>query len=235
MTTTQPTPPGVHYDTRHVSAYDSKIRGLIPGYDVLHELSAQVLATQLPAYAHVLVAGCGTGEELLRYRGVSPAWRLSGFDPAGAMISVARERVATLSGESPVELFHGDIDAVPEMQADAATALLVSHFIADNGPRAHFWQGLAQRVRPGGCVLMSELMGQRDDADFQLQMQVWRKQQDAVSDRPDRVEQDFARLADSVYPLSEGRWYALMESVGLRPRLCFWRSLALQGWLLERI
>lgn len=43
-----------------VAGYDSHIRKLIPGYELVHQHINAILSSHLPETAQVLVVGCGT-------------------------------------------------------------------------------------------------------------------------------------------------------------------------------
>jgi len=78
--------------------YDRIAQLLIPGYSSLARLGVALLATSplgaMPG-ASILVAGCGTGAELLEARRQRPDWRLTAIDPSPAMLAAARERLTS--------------------------------------------------------------------------------------------------------------------------------------------
>ena len=56
-----------HFDEKRANAYETKIRRIVPGYEVMHDLSLNLLHNYLPSNANILVSGAGTGQEVLSY------------------------------------------------------------------------------------------------------------------------------------------------------------------------
>ena len=82
--------------TRGKHNYDLVIQRLIPGYASLARLAVALLSASPLASAQgssVLVAGCGTGAELLESRAQRPDWQLTAMDPSAEMLAVAKGRV----------------------------------------------------------------------------------------------------------------------------------------------
>lgn len=226
---------GVRYDARHAAAYDRKIRQLIPGYDTLHELSEFLLATLLPADARILVAGSGSGEELLRYARRGTGWSLAGVEPSADMnlLAAAKLKDADLAGR--VTLLQGKLGEVMLGEGyDAVTSLLVMHFLPDDGAKAAYLKALAAALRPGGWLLLADLGGERGEAGFERLFAVWRAQQDATRDKSELVALDFAHLGVNVHPLAEARRETLLVDAGLLLVQEYWRGLGLSAVLIRK-
>ncbi|QDQ25828.1 class I SAM-dependent methyltransferase [Chitinimonas arctica] len=231
---------GVRYDAKHAAAYDRKIRQLIPGYDTLHELSTSLLAELLPNEAAVLVAGSGTGEELLRFATAMPNWQLSGIEPSAEMNRLAADKYVAAGLGGRIQLIEGRPgDVVIEPPAghaafDAVTALLVMHFLPDDSAKAAFLRALAAVLKPGGWLLLADLGGQRNEPGYEQLFRCWRRQQDSSRDRPEQVELDFSHLARNVHPLAPARRDALLRQAGLQVCQEYWRALGLAAVLVQK-
>jgi tRNA (cmo5U34)-methyltransferase len=225
-----PVEQGVRYDAAHARAYERKIRALIPGYETLHELSTFMLLDCLPADARVLVAGSGTGEELIRYAQLAPGWRVTGVEPSPDMNANAAARIAEIGASDRVSLIEGKPGEV-ELGGpyDAVTSLLVMHFLPDDGSKARYIAALASALKSGGTLLLADLTGERESAEFHTLFRVWRHQQDSTRSKPEAVALDFAHLATNVHPLSETRRAALLADAGLVIEQTYWRALGLQA------
>uniref|UniRef100_UPI0037D9C8FB class I SAM-dependent methyltransferase n=1 Tax=Vulcanococcus sp. TaxID=2856995 RepID=UPI0037D9C8FB len=78
------------------SGYERLQSQMIPGYGSLARLSVALLAASPLASgsgAEVLVAGCGTGSELLEAVAQRPDWTLTALDPSSEMLEEARRRL----------------------------------------------------------------------------------------------------------------------------------------------
>lgn len=227
---------GVRYDARHAAAYDRKIRALIPGYEALHELSAFLLAELLPARASVLVAGSGTGEELMRYADLAPDWRLTGLEPSGEMNARAAERCLVAGVAERVRLVEGKPGETELGERfDAATALLVLHFLPDDGAKAAFLAALAHALEPGGWLLLADWAGARGEPMCERLFRAWRSQQDATRPKPEQVALDFAHLDRNVHPVSSERRIALLAEAGFVVEGEYWRAYGLSALLARKV
>jgi SAM-dependent methyltransferase len=99
----------------------------------------------------LLVAGCGTGRDLLNG---ARTWRpaaVTGFDLSRTSLAYAQQMAARLGVE--VELYHADLTRLDgwERQFDAIVCTGVLHHLED--PLAG-WRRLLQLLRPGGVMLV---------------------------------------------------------------------------------
>jgi SAM-dependent methyltransferase len=122
-------------------------------YDPMHpgraDLDAYIaLADQFRA-GSVLDVGCGTGTLACRFaaRGVEVA----AVDPAAASLEVARRK----PGAGGVRWVHGDVTALPPIQADLATMTgnVAQVFITDQEWAATL-QAVREALRPGGRLVL---------------------------------------------------------------------------------
>ena len=144
----------------HAASYDDDVRAAIPGYEVLHETAAALLHNALSEQARILLVGVGTGEEILRLAPDHPGWRITAVDPAAAMVDVARAKVDTAALNDRVELRVGGVDDVPATERfDAATLILVQHFLPDDGAKLAMVRAIADRLEPGGLLFLAAMYG----------------------------------------------------------------------------
>lgn len=101
----------------------------------------------------ILVAGCGTGFNLMMTVGGYKAWRVTAVDLSRASLAHATRHIKAL-GLPDIRLLHGDIldlDALPGA-FDIIEATGVLHHMAD--PRQG-WRILAEKLRPGGLMYVA--------------------------------------------------------------------------------
>lgn len=122
--------------------YDHQFTALLGLKDCTHLLVEAHFAS-LPDTARILVAGAGTGAEARYLAPRFPGWRFTLVDPSAPRLAVAR-RHAEAEGFADRCDFHADfVSAIPVEPHDAATSLLVSHFLTE-APCPH---GLFPRYR----------------------------------------------------------------------------------------
>lgn len=130
--------------------YETRIDRLVPGYRLAHELTLAQLSVLLPEQATVLVAGAGTGTEILIQAGHRPGWRFVAVEPSPDMLAILKARVAEAGLGDRVEIVEGTVeDADAGLRADAGIAHLVSHFVKGDEDKLAFFRAIAARLAPG--------------------------------------------------------------------------------------
>jgi tRNA (cmo5U34)-methyltransferase len=215
------------------SGYDLVAQQLIPGYASLARLAVALLAESPLAAgpgASVLVAGCGTGAELLAAREQRPDWRLTALDPSAEMLAIARARLgeaARVDWRCAAAEELGDDPAF-----DGALSVLVLQSLPDDGSKLRFLTALARSLRPGGQLVLVDLMrsgrsalqAQREDAWLGFQ------RASGVVESAEAL----ARLAGGLHPIGLTRLTALVNAAGFSDPAIFFQALDVQGFLLQR-
>lgn len=212
--------------------YDVRIARLVPGYELLHGLTACMLAADLPKTgpADILIAGLGTGRELADLAVRGPAWRFTAVDPSAPMLEAARSRAAA-GGYADRLTVHAT-----EMQActlraphDAAIALLSAHFVADDGRRAAFLKALARPLRAGAPLLLVDLA---DPAGvFGGAYRGWALAQGMDEQAAAAM---FGRLSSNFHPIDEARLAALLADADCGPPIKYFQALGYCGYRSRR-
>jgi SAM-dependent methyltransferase len=96
----------------------------------------------------LLDVGCGTG--ILARRAASQGMDVTGVDPAGASLDVARDQ----PGAERVRWLRGDATGLPELQVDLATMTAnVAHVFLTDEDWAATLRGVHAALRPGGHLV----------------------------------------------------------------------------------
>lgn len=172
---------------QQASTYDQKWSKLAPINSALHLLTGSVLS-ELPENARLLCVGAGTGAEIIYLAGKFPGWHFTAVEPARAMLDVLRGRVEEL-GFSDRCTFHADyLDSLPASEPfHAATAFLVSQFILETPARIGFFQGIADRLRPDGILVSSDLASDLVSPEGSDLLEVWARVMSGGGISPDEV------------------------------------------------
>lgn len=212
--------------------YDVRIPRLVPGYDLAQDMAAAILADELMDDARILVAGCGTGGEILRLAGENAGWRFTGLDPAHAMLVHARARLAEAGHAQRVQWKEAELGGPGSEEVapdhDAALAFLVDHFIADDGARAGFFRALAAGVKPGAPVLLFHYDAHEWPGPYLHWLRA-RGFEDAAA------QAVLTRIDMLWHPLPSERLDALLNEAGLEPPRTFLRALSYRGLSTRKI
>jgi len=243
--TSQPSQPlaaGPGAPQQSSSGYDLVVQQLIPGYASLARLAVALLATSPLAEgqgAKVLVAGCGTGADLVEARAQRPDWQLTALDPSEEMLEAARRRLepggpAAAAGPGPA--IDWRCSTVEQLQVegrfDGALSVLVLQSLADDGSKLNFLSGLARQLRPGGQLVLVDLMA-ADRSPLQPQVEAaWLAFQRAsgVTAPADAL----AALSQGLHPIGLARLTALVNAAGFSDPAPVFKALDFEGFLLQR-
>lgn len=215
------------FDSAFAARYDGKVRATVPGYDALHQMTGGLLSTLVQAAkAHILVAGAGGGTELTVLGALNCDWALHGFDPSPEMTALARHRVSEEGLTEHVVLHQGFIDQMPPgLTFDGATALLVMHFLPDNGAKLQFLQAIAARLRPGSPFILADM--HCDAGQDAVLYEAWTKY-------VEQSEYDAASLAGdlaSLHVVPETRILELLRAAGFDNTRRFYSACIFGGWV----
>ena len=231
--------------------YDLIQQQLIPGYGSLARLAVALLAASPLASepgAEVLVAGCGTGAELQEAVAQRPDWRLGAIDPSAAMLAEARKRLAgansplagansPLAGGPAIDWQQTTVEQLTEAPAyqgryAGVLSVLVLQSLADDGSKLAFLSGLARSLRPGGQLVLVDLMSTSlPSLEGQL-ASAWVGFQRA-SGLQAPAEQ-LAPLTQGLHPVGMARLTSLVNAAGFSDPARIFQALAFEGFLLQK-
>lgn len=227
----------IEFDRDRASQYDLDIRKAIPGYEALHDMAQSLLAKSLPSSAQLLVIGSGTGMELVNFCQDHPQWLLTGVEPAEAMMAIAKQAISDRGFSERVNLHAGYLDTLPETELmDAATLMLVMHFVADDGSKLELLKSIAKRLKLGAQLILADLYGDKSTAYFASFFQAWQALYFSQLDESARVkaEQNFeASINNSIYFVTEARIIELLNTAGFNHVTKFYNALLFGGWIAK--
>jgi tRNA (cmo5U34)-methyltransferase len=224
----------IDFNAEFSNEYDDIVRMIIPAYHSIYELTHHLLRDKLQKEARILVAGAGTGKEIIDWLQNNPYWSITGFDPSEAMLSIARKKVAAASLQKNIFLVRGLIDDVAEEDFDAASSILVMHFLPDDGTKLNFLRGISSRLKPGAVMVLVDLEGEIGSAEYRTFNAAWKNQQIFVRGETDRVEEEFLRREKEVHFIPEERLESLLEEAGFINIHKFFKAYLFGGYVAEK-
>ena len=216
--------------------YELEMEQLIPGYATLARLSVALLATSPRAScpgASVLVAGCGTGAELLEARRQRPDWSVTAVDPSASMLSIARQRVGSPADQG-INWQQGRVeDQRAEGCFAGALSVLVLQSLPDDGTKLAFLSALARSLEPGGQLVLVDLMTpERSPLQAQVEQALLGfRRASGLADCDAQVSE----LSHGVHPIGESRLTALVNAAGFGDPARIFQALSYEGFLLQRL
>jgi tRNA (cmo5U34)-methyltransferase len=219
---------------QQASSYDQQWSRLAPINGALHLLTSAVLS-QLPATAHILCVGAGTGAEILALAERFPEWRFTAVEPSTAMLDVFRRR-AEKQGIASRCVFHpGYLDSLPSKGPfDAATAFLVSQFLLERPVRVTFFKSIAERLRPDGVLVSSDLAGDVTAADCQDLLDVWFRVMSGGGMSPEGIEKMREAYRRDVAVLPPQDVAGIIALAGFDSPVLFFQAGMIHAWYAKR-
>lgn len=225
--------PVQQFDAERAAAYDTRIRRLAPGYDALQNAVVSVLASRLPDSAHLLVAGAGTGTEIVTMGTAHPQWRFTAVDPSPDMLQRCRTRVADAGLDGRVEYVCERAESRPKKQHfDAATSLLVAHFLHGKEAKQQYFHALAEQLLPGAPLAWADLYRPSAERDFRRLWTAWRE---TMSTRmaEDEVSRAFERMKDGISFVRPGTLERIVTAAGFAAPTQIYQHLLWGAWAAE--
>jgi tRNA (cmo5U34)-methyltransferase len=237
-------PPGVRLpsitsscceDVQQAGDFDLVAQQLIPGYASLARLGVALLAASPRACrerAEVLVAGCGTGAELVEALAQRPDWQITALDPSASMLAAAQARLGT-AGDEAIRWRQARVEELDEAERFAgALSVLVLQSLPDDGTKLTFLTALARSLEPGGQLLLVDLMApERSPLQAQIQ-EAWLGFQRAsgLGDHDAQV----AAQTHGLHPIGLSRLTSLVNAAGFGDPARVFQALNVEGFLIQR-
>ncbi len=209
--------------------YDDEITTVIPGYDTLHELTMHILSAHLPDPSHVMVAGIGTANEAINLTKNFPTLKVTGFDVSDEMLKTASTKIESLGVGDRITLVKGTAEDIDHKSFDAATSMLVMHFVARND-KFKYLRSIADRLKPGGAFVSAEVVGYKDESDFESHLGVWESFQRANRERTQDIPETLEHIRNDLALLTRDETTDLMKQAGFKDINFYFRSLMIQAY-----
>lgn len=214
------------------SCYDAEGGPLAPIRDALHLLMNLALAG-LPDDARLLVVGVGSGAELISLATHNPGWRFVAVDPAASSLAVCQQRLAAVGASGRCVFHEGYLDSLNvEADFDAATAILVSHFLPGAEERALFFREIHRNVRAGGLFVNADLVANTDPSVYPTTAQMWMRMQKLTGLADERLEAMMKKLQPSLVPPEE--FAAFLTEAGFANPTQFFQTILIHAWCSQR-
>ncbi|MGG4449467.1 class I SAM-dependent methyltransferase [Brevibacillus porteri] len=224
----------ITFNAKMVLAYDANTRISIPTYDFLFTMVQSYFRAQLgEKAASLLVIGAGGGNELSAWGPSNPKWTFTGVDPSAEMLAMAKNKTVQLGMESRVQLIQGTIDDVPypDSKYDAASCILVLHFINDEQEKLKLLRAIKEHLKPGAPFVLVSAYGDRHDAELRNRLHIWKSFFLDVGYESAKVEEMGNTIMTKVSFLSEPKIEQLLREAGFTHIGRFHSTGLFGGWI----
>jgi tRNA (cmo5U34)-methyltransferase len=222
------------FDRERASSYDERFTALAPLRDALH-LLIRLIFSELPANAHILCVGAGTGAELIYLAQNFPQWRFAAVEPATAMLDICRQKSEECGIASRCTFHQGYLDSLPASDYfDGATCLLVSHFMIQEDERSNFFQKIAARLHPHAYLVSSDLACDMDSLEYQNLLTIWLRMLIFSQVPVTEIDNICAGYGKSVALLSPQIVESIIAKSGFEKPILFYQNLLIHAWYARR-
>lgn len=225
-------PDKMEFNEEMATEYDKGVRRTLPTYNSMFRLVQTYLRAHTAHQAHVLVVGAGGGNELALFGPTNPEWSFTAVDPAPPMLDIARTKAAALQMADRVEFIKGTAEEVRvDNLHDAATCMLVLHFIADIQEKLRQLKAIRQRLKPGAPFVMATMYGNPDDPAFDELVALWKAY---WLDSTSLTQQEMDEMETTVRTLSfipEEEIVRLLSEAGFGKIAKFFTTNMFGGWI----
>ncbi|MEK5231819.1 class I SAM-dependent methyltransferase [Lysinibacillus sp. FSL K6-0232] len=214
-------------------AYEKNTRISVPGYDTLFTMTEAYLRAQLgEQQASLLIIGAGGGNELTAWGQSNPNWSFTGVDPSEEMLQIASYKATQLGLESRVQLIQGTIEQLPAATSkfDAASCILVLHFIEQWQEKLALLQTIHRQLKPGKPFVLVSAYGQRDSEELQDRIKIWQSFFLNVGYRPEKVA-DMGKVILNISFITDQQIEQLLREAGFHHITRFFTSGLFAGWM----
>ena len=226
--------PPIVFDKERASSYDKQYAKLASLRDAL-ALLVRLILSDLPADARILCVGVGTGAELLDLAEAFPQWRFTALEPAAPMLDICRRQAEEAGITSRCTFHEGYLDSLLASEPfDAATSLLVSHFITSSEAQRDFFRQIAARLRPEGYLVNAALVSDPSPAASPSLLDVWMRMQRHADVPAEQLEKMRASYGREFAAQSPQEVASIIASSGFSTPVLFLQTLLIHAWYAKR-
>ncbi|NDJ20539.1 methyltransferase domain-containing protein [Nostoc sp. B(2019)] len=212
--------------------YEQMVSLALPGYEVMHTFVLACLRSCLSETANLLIVGAGGGMELIRLGQSNPQWQFLGVDPSEKMLAIAQQKITQHQLSQRIKIIQGYVQDLPnDLVYDAATSILVMHFIPDDNAKLTFLQSIAQRLKTSAPFILVDVFGTKGSTELEqtiATLQAYWKETGLSEDKQKQLLENFN---SRVYPLSEAKILELLQQAGFSRVIRFYTGLWVGGWM----
>jgi len=218
------------FENERAQTYDNFIPLWMPNYNYVLDLYPHLLQNNDSGDNKILVAGCGTGNEILSLVTQKIRGTVTGVDPSPEMIESAQKKLVDFNN---VKLISGVVDELPTNQTfTAATLTLVLHFMPDDGTKLSLLKSIADRLTSNAPFILVDIFGSNDEIDINLPI-LGRLLQPYLTE--EELSYRLDRVRNEIHHISEDRLIALLQKAGFEKPVRFHQATIYGAWITNKL
>lgn len=152
------------FDAQVVEVFPDMISRSVPGYNTIIETIAQLSEKYVTNNTNIYDLGCSLGAATLAMRKAITAknCQIIGVDNSPAMVERCKMHINAFKGETPADIFEGNIVDYPIENASMVVLNFTLQFI-EPSLREKVINNIANGLKTGGALVLSEKLSTDDD------------------------------------------------------------------------
>lgn len=219
------------FDKERASQYDQQWDRLMPIQHTLHTL-IQIAFANLKEASHILCVGVGTGAELIALAKAFPTFKFTGIDISQPMLNVCHEKINKEGLSSRCHLIVDKVENLfVDVKFDAATAILVSHFIMNIEDRIQFFKEVANRLHPDSPLISADLSLPAQLSTKEQLDELWVKAMVFAGMDTESAKKSTSQWGKNVSVLPKNDIENILRSSGFENPTIFYKALFINAWI----
>jgi len=215
-------------DQKKAASYDEQRATLKPIKDALH-LCMNMILLKLPEDAKILCVGAGTGSELIYLAEAHPKCRFTVVEPAPEMMDICCKQAEKQGIESRCTFHKGYLETLSDCGLfDAATSILVSHFIVNNKERAKYFFNIANVIKPDGYMINADLSAEIEAIAHKELLNIWVNMHNYAG-----MSSNIDSFGHQVAILPTEEIESIIVAGGFEKPVLFYKTLFIQAWFAK--
>lgn len=215
-------------DADAVAKYAEGPPKLVPGYFAMLSMARILISERVPENGRILVLGAGGGLEIKLFAEAQPGWTFDGVDPSAEMLKLAEQTLGPLTAR--VRLRCGFISDAPEEPFDAATSILVMHFVPVEERRSILME-IRRRLKPGAPFVAAHFSFTQGEGERELWFSRYAAFAIGSGIEPEKATNAISAMNERLTILTPEQDESMLRDAGFTNVMQFYMGFTFRGWV----
>lgn len=215
-------------DADAVAKYAEGPPKLVPGYLAMLCMARILIAERGPENGRILVLGAGGGLEMKTFAEAQPGWTFDGVDPSAEMLKLAEKTLGPLTARARLRC--GFISDAPEESFDAATSILVLHFVPVEERRSILME-IRRRLKPGAPFVAAHFSFTQGEGERDLWFSRYAAFAIGSGIEPEKATNAISAMNERLTILTPEQDESMLRDAGFTNVTPFYMGFTFRGWV----